>query len=283
MSDLACTLAALHVYPVKSCAGIAPPRWPLGPFGLDLDREWMLVDADGEMLSQRELPRMALVHTAVKGNEVLLRAPGMLPLHLRVDAVEQPCRVRVWDDELPAYDMGALPAQWFNDFLGRPARLARFDTAQRRLASAQWCDGVEAEVAFADGFPLLVASTASLAELNRRLAVRGAAAVTMARFRPNLVLDGLQAFDEDHIDTLEIDADGGTVTLRLVKPCVRCSIPNVDPATAETGAEPGRTLAGFRADARMQGGITFGMNAIVVAGHEHTLAVGQAARATFKV
>jgi hypothetical protein len=206
----------------------------------------------------------------------------MLALHVRLDTVEAATRVRVWDDVVKAYDMGALAAQWFSDFLGRPLRLVRFDPEQQRLSDAAWTGTLQAENAFADGFPLLVTSNASLADLNQRLAARGVAPVTMQRFRPNLVLDGLQPFDEDHIDELTIEAAEGPVRLRLVKPCVRCTIPNVDPATAATGHEPGDTLAGFRADPRMKGGITFGVNAVVVEGLERTLRVGQAARASLR-
>jgi uncharacterized protein len=103
----------------------------------------------------------------------------------------------------------------------------------------------------------------------------------MQRFRPNLVLEGLQAFDEDHIDEITIGAEGGTVRLKLVKPCTRCSMPNVDPLTGVAGVEPGDTLAGFRMDARMNGAITFGMNAVIVEGFECTLRVGQRAVARF--
>jgi uncharacterized protein YcbX len=206
----------------------------------------------------------------------------MLALHVELGVVEAPTRVRVWDDEVKAYDMGALAAQWFSDFLGQPLRLVRFDPEQRRLSSAKWAGEVQAENAFADAYPILVASTASLADLNQRLAARGKAAVTMQRFRPNLVLDGLEAFDEDHIDEITIQTGEGPIRLRLVKPCTRCSIPNVEPETAATGHEPGDTLATFRADARVDGGITFGMNAVVLEGFERTLQVGQAASASYK-
>jgi uncharacterized protein YcbX len=135
--------------------------------------------------------------------------------------------------------------------------------------------------AFTDGFPLLVASTASLADLNQRLAAKGIAPVTMERFRPNLVLDGLQAYDEDHLDELTISTDDGPVKLKLVKPCARCSIPNVDPVTAEMANEPGDTLAGYRANPVVNGGICFGMNAVIVEGIEHLLRPGQAAVATW--
>ncbi len=281
MSDLACTLAALHLHPIKSCGSLAPASSLLIETGLELDRAWMVVDEHGDMLTQRELPRMALIQPTMRHDDMVLRAPGMLALHLSLDTVETPTRVRVWDADVKAYEMGALAAQWFSDFLGRPLRLVRFDPDQSRLSLRRWTGDIDAENAFSDAFPLLVASTASLADLNARLAAKGAAPVTMQRFRPNLVLDGLQAFDEDHIDELTIGADGGTVRLKLVKPCVRCSIPNVDPASGLAGHEPGDTLAGFRADPRMNGGITFGMNAVIVEGVERTLRVGQPALARF--
>jgi uncharacterized protein len=282
VSDVACRVAALYVHPVKSCAGMAVSSALLIETGLEFDRAWMVTDEHGVMLTQRQWPRMALVQTHLRANDMVLRAPGMLALHVALGAVELPTRVRVWDDEIAAYDMGDLAAQWFSDFLGAKARLARFDPEQRRLSKREWSGEIEAKTAFADGFALLVTSSASLADLNARLATRGAPAVTMPRFRPNLVLDGIEAFDEDHIDTLGISTNEGPVVLRLVKPCVRCNIPNVDPLTAATGHEPGDTLASFRADPRMNGGITFGMNAIIVQGIEHTLAAGQAVQASYR-
>ncbi|NWG73943.1 MAG: MOSC N-terminal beta barrel domain-containing protein [Rubrivivax sp.] len=280
MSDLPVTLRAMYLHPVKSCGGIAVDEALVIETGLEFDRAWMVVDEHGEFLSQRELPRMALVAPTLRTNDLVLRAPGMLALHLALDAVEAPCRVRVWDDEVRAYDMGDVAAQWFSDFLGRRARLVRFDPEHERLSDARWSGGVEARAAFADGFALLVVSTASLAELNRRLAERGQPAVGVERFRPNLVLDGLDAHGEDWIDTLTLDSDDGPVVLKLTKPCARCSIPNVDPASAATGTEPGDTLAGYRADARLGGAVTFGMNAVVVSGVEHVLKAGAHGRAT---
>ena len=285
VSDLNCTLSALYLHPVKSCGGFAVAEAVLTETGLDLDRAWMVVDAHGEMLTQRELPRMALVQTALRHTDIVLRAPGMLPLHLSLDAVEAPTRVQVWDDIVKAYDMGALAAQWFSDFLGvKGLRLARFDPEQQRLSERRWTGDIAAENAFADGFPLLVASTASLAEVNRRLTAAGQAAVSMERFRPNLVLDGLtDAHGEDFIDTLEIDADDGPVVLKLVKPCARCSIPDVDPATAATGHAVADVLQAYRADPRVNGGLTFGMNAVIVQGIDRVLRQGAAVRATLNV
>lgn len=281
MSDVVCTLSALFVHPIKSCGGVAPAASLLVETGLEFDRHWIVVDENGEMLTQRELPRMALIQPTLRHADMVLRAPGMLAMHIRLDTVEKPARTSVWGDEVRAYDMGDLAAQWFGDYLGRRARLLRFDPDQQRLSSRQWAGDIDAENAFADGFPLLVTSTASMADLNARLAARGVPAATVQRFRPNLVFDGLQAFDEDHIDQITIGADGGTVRIKLVKPCTRCSIPDVDPATGQPGHAVGDTLAGFRADPRMGGAITFGMNAVIVEGFERTLRAGQPAVARF--
>ena len=279
MSELNCTLQALHVYPVKSCAGVAVRSSLLVETGLDFDRSWMLVDEDGVFVTQREHPRLALVQPTLRQHDLVLRAPGMLALHLALDRAEGPLRVRVWDDSVPAWDMGALAAQWFSDFIGRPLRLARFDPQHHRPSDARWTGGLDAATAFADGFALLVTSTASLAEMNRRLAAQGHAPVDMRRFRPNLVLDGLEAHDEDHVERLEIDTDQGMVQLRLVKPCARCSIPGVDPDRGVQGFEVVDTLSTYRADPRLNGAVTFGMNAIVAEGIDRVLAVGQTCRA----
>lgn len=277
MSDATAALSALFVHPIKSCAGIALHEAELVETGLDLDRAWMVVDPGGLQLTQRDLPRMALIQPSFKGGELLLRAPGMLGLHLKLDTVEEATRVQVWDDIVKAYDMGALAAQWFSDFLGRPARLARFDPEEQRLSSPKWAGDIQAPNQFSDGYPLLVTSSASLVELNRRLQAAGHSAVTMQRFRPNLVLDGIEAFDEDHVREIDINTGEGLVTLRLVKPCTRCTVPDVDPVTAATGHAVADTLAGFRADARVGGGITFGMNGVLVQGAGCLLRVGQSA------
>jgi len=273
---------SLHVHPVKSCAGIALGESLLIETGLEFDRAWMVVDAQGDCITQRQLPRMALVRPQLKSLEMVLRAPGMLALHVALDTVEKPVRVTVWHDEVAAYDMGDLCAQWFSDFLGQPLRLVRFDPEHKRLSERRWTGDIAAENAFADGFPMLVTSVAGLGELNRRLVANGHAEVTMERFRPNLVLDGLDAHGEDALDEIVFDTDDGPVRLKLVKPCGRCPIPDVDPATAEIGAAVRDTLAAYRVDARLDGQLTFGMNAVIVEGIERSLRVGMAGRATFR-
>ena len=280
-NDTTVSLESVHVYPIKSCAATTPAEAMLVETGFDLDRAWMVVDAAGEFVTQRELPRMALIQPKLKLEEMILRAPGMLALHVALDRVESACSVTVWNDTVAAFDMGPLCAQWFSDFLGRPLRLARFDPETRRLANRRWTGTIEAETSFQDGFPLLVASSASLAEVNRRLALAGEAPVTMARFRPNLVLGGLDAHGEDHLDEIAFETPEGPVRIKLVKPCSRCPIPDVDPASAVPGHAVGDVLAQYRSDRRLDGALTFGMNAVVVEGIARTLRGGMQGRASF--
>jgi len=282
MSDVEVRLGSLHVYPVKSCGGVMLNESLIVETGLEFDRTWMVVDEHGAFVSQRELPRMALVQPALRTSDIMLRAPGMLALHVALDTVQEPVRVTVWDDAVQAFDMGDLAAQWFSDFLGRKLRLVRFDPEQKRLSDARWTGAIEAENAFSDGYPILVASSASLDELNARLRQRGVAPVTMERFRPNLVLDGLDAHEEDHLDEIVFDTEEGPVQLKLVKPCSRCTIPDVDPATGVAGHAVGDALATYRSDPRLDGVITFAMNAVVVQGLGRALRTDLAGRASYR-
>ena len=282
VSEQTVSIADLFVHPVKSCARIALDQALLTETGLEWDRQWMVVDEQSDFISQRTHPRLALVKPTLRLNDLVLRAPGMLALHLALDAIDRETTVQVWNDRLRAGDMGDLAAQWFTDFLGQPVRLARFDPEVQRASDARWTGEARALTAFADAFALLVTSTASIAELNRRLLVRGAAAVGSERFRPNLVLDGLDAHGEDWLDRIEFDTPQGPVVLRLVKPCTRCSIPDVDPERGEPDQAVGAELASYRADARMDGRITFGMNAIIERGLECVLTAGLQGRASIR-
>jgi len=305
-------IAALWVFPVKSCAGISVPHAVLTPTGLAHDRAWMVVDADGEMVTQRELPRMALiqpelVHAGVSVAELVLHASGMAALHVPLSAVQAHTQVaagplthdlseahaicvRVWDDQVPAFDMGPAASNWLTEFLGcslGPLRLVRFDQKHQRPSSAKWTQGLQALNQFSDGFPVLVASTASLDELNARLQTKGEAAVDMRRFRANVVLghsdvphaNEVMPHDEDRISTLTLhalaDTPRDTVQLQPVKPCPRCPIPNIDPDSAQSHSVVSDTLQAYRQDPRVNGALTFGMNCVPVSGVGQVLRVGQ--------
>ncbi len=285
--DVKAVITGLWVYPVKSCAGVQVQEALLLDTGLEFDRAWMVVDEHGVFLTQRELPRMALIQPQLKYHDMVLRAPGMLALHIALDQVQEPVRVTIWDDAVKAYDMGPIAAQWFSDFLGTQGRLVRFDPDEKRASSHQWTQGVEALNQFSDGYPLLLVSEASLAGLNEKLQAAGSAAVGMARFRPNIVLGDaagsseLAPHDEDRLDLLQIGTDQGVAQLKPVKPCARCPIPNIDPATALNSPAVGDMLQTYRQDQRLQGALSFGMNAIVLQGSDHLLKVGQSVTANY--
>ena len=266
-------IAELNLHPVKGCRGIALESATLAATGLEVDgigdREWTIVDRQGEFLSQREHPRLALIHASFTPASLLLKAPGMLLLEVPFDSEGDVLKVRVWEDRISAVTQGEIADLWLSNYLGVPARLMRFDYEGRRLAAHRYTGKVDAPFKFADAFPLLVTCNASLAEVNARLQRLGQAPVAMARFRPNIVLDGLPAFEEDYVKELRI----GSATIRPVKRCARCSVPGVDPATGEHSAVVPDLLAGMRST---PDGVMFGVNAIVVAGAGSALRVGDA-------
>ncbi len=262
-------ISRMWIYPVKSFAGIEVDSAVLQATGLAWDRSWMLVDANGLFLSQRTLPRMALVQPRLEADALLL-AFGGTELRLPLAEAGITRTVRVWKDTLQAWDMGDEAARRLGAFLGRECRLVRFDSRERRLSSLKWTGGIEAPNQFADGHPVLVITQGALDGLNARLADQGHAPVGMERFRPNIVLDGLAPHAEDHLAHLRI----GGVQLQLAKPCTRCPIPDIDPLTALSSPEVGRTSRGYRQDARVNGGVTFGRHAIVAGGAGQWLRTG---------
>lgn len=278
------TLSALNIYPIKSCGGIALSEALVSAQGLTADRNWMVVGKNGRFLSQREYPSMAAITVVVEGESISVSAPGMPALQLTMQGVGTVDRVHVtiWDDTVIALDCGAQMHQWFSDYLRTDARLVRFDAAVERICSQRWTGDIRAATQFADGFPLLVIGQASLQDLNRRMQSKGAPVIPMQRFRPNIVIAGLAAYEEDYIDTLTIGEADKAVILKLVKPCVRCAIPGIDQCTGlrdpDWPEEPLDTMAGYRATARVGGGLTFGQNAIVVQGSGRRIRLGDMVR-----
>jgi uncharacterized protein YcbX len=277
-------LSELILYPIKSCGGISVREATLTRAGLAVDavydREWMVVAPDGQFLSQREHPRMALISPRLKADTMELRAPGMLrlevPLGLPAPEDERTIEVKLWDDTWLAYDCDQTTAAWFSSALGTPCRLVRFHPSVTRIVSTRWTGDLEAPTLFSDGYPVLVIGSASLADLNDKLVAAGRAALPMNRFRPNLVIDGLDAFEEDYVDRFTL----GEARLKPVKPCPRCPIPSVDQASGVVGPDPLDILGGYRAKAALDGAICFGMNCIVTEGDGQRLRVGQAVGAT---
>lgn len=273
------TLTELNLYPIKSCAGIALREATVTAAGLMsagiYDREWMVVDGGGRFLTQREHPKMALIRPRINGDMLELRAPGMLRLQIPLD-MPDPDRasaldVQVWNDLVKAYDCDDMTARWFSNAIGAECMLVRFHADARRVANTDWTNGIEAPTLFSDGYPMLVISEASLGDLNEKLLAQSREALPMNRFRPNIVIGGTGAFDEDFAGSITI----GEVVLKPVKPCPRCPIPSVDQATGQIGPDPLDILQSYRANPRLDGAITFGMNAILLAGEGQAVRIGQ--------
>jgi len=248
-------LTGLNTYPIKSARGIPLDESAVDEFGLRYDRRWMVVDEAGVFLSQRSHSRLALVVPSIRDGTLQVDAPGMptlqTPLHPTNTVATS---VTVWDDTTPATWVGDRAAEWFSDFLGCACTLVHMaDQVVRPADPAFAPPGVR--VSFADGFPFLLISEESLANLNRRLAEP----IPMNRFRPNLVVAGGEPHAEDGWGRIEI----GGVRLQVVKPCARCLVTTTDQDTGERGKEPLGTLATYR---KVGGEVMFGQNVV----HENT-------------
>jgi len=241
------------------------------------DREWMVVDRHRRFVTQREYPRLALVETQIADGRLSLAAPDAGAIELpEAPAVDASHEVTVWQSRVRGFDAGDAAAQWISSFLGAALAIVRFDRSRPRVCNPDYAGDSGAHTMFSDGYPVLVIGEASLDDLNVRLRDKGAQPLPMNRFRPNVIVAGLDPYDEDHLDTLESDG----VTLRLVKPCVRCKVTTTDQASGRVGFEPLPTLSTYRRSDALAG-VTFGMNAIVAGGIGRALTVGTPARISY--
>lgn len=268
-------LSGLYIYPIKSAAGIAVNQAIITPRGLRYDRRWMVVTPDGRFMTQRKFPKMARITVQIQNNMLVINAPEMgalhLPLHpeqVAVSAASSDSRetksVEIWGDRCLAWSMGGEAQAWFSDVLETPCELVYMpDESDRPTDHGKF--GVEKQVSFADAYPFLLISEASLEDLNQRLD----APIPMNRFRPNLVVSGCDGFAEDQWTSIHV----GDVPFHVAKSCSRCTIPTVDQATGLRSSEPIKTLATYR---RWDGQIWFGQN--LIHGTLGTLTVGDRLR-----
>lgn len=248
-------LTGLNIYPIKSARGIALDESEVDGFGLRYDRRWMVVDESGVFLSQRTHPRMALIVPSISDGMLRLNAPVMSPMATPLNpSATVSTQVTVWDDVCSATWVGERAAQWFTEFLGIPCSLVHMSDDIVRPANPAFAPP-GARVSFADGYPFLLISEESLADLNGRLS----RPVPMDRFRPNLVVAGGAPYAEDGWNRIEI----GDVPMRVVKPCPRCVVTTTDQLTTVRAKEPLRTLATYR---KVNGEVMFGQNVL----HENT-------------
>jgi uncharacterized protein YcbX len=237
---------------VKSAAGIALDRAEVDEFGIRFDRRWMVVDAGGSFMTQREHPRLALIRTSIAQDRLVLSLRGMPDLELPLvptDTAEREI-VTVWRDQVPALPQGAEAARWLSEGLSTPCRLVFLPRDVIRPVRVG--DVVSpARVGFADAFPFLLVTGEALDALNARLEQ----AVSIDRFRPNIVVAGATPHAEDRWQRIRI----GEIAFDVVKPCSRCVTITVDPHTGKPGSEPLRTLAGYRMEGR---DVNFGQNLV---------------------
>ncbi len=260
-------IASLHIYPVKSCRGVDLDSARVTATGLEWDRRWMIVDARDRFVTQRTHPALATITTVLAGGALRLSADGHPVLDVDPGAEGAARRVQVWKDSCSGIDAGDAPASWVSRVVGDRLRLVRIDPLVPRLADPRYVGPDPQPINFTDGYPVLLLSRESVAELNRRLP----APVPMARFRPSVVIEGVTAHAEDEFANFR----SGTVVLRGVKHCIRCVITTTDQldGSRDPGQEPLHTLKTYRHD-RVLHGIAFGQNCIVAAGIGGMLKVG---------
>ncbi|MFQ3789457.1 MOSC domain-containing protein [Halomonas sp. A29] len=277
-------ITELNLYPVKSLRGIPLEQAMLDVRGLAYDRNWMVVDQVGRFVTQRQLPGMARVSVRLEDGWLVLEHPEAQPLAIELARRDQQrLTAYVWDDACQALDEGEEAADWLTgvlgDLRGSRLRLVRFDEAHRRPVEPRYLQGEEAHTAFADGYPFLIASTASLAALNHELQQKGLVPLPMNRFRPNIVLEGVAAFAEDGWS--EVTAQDGRYRFGLRKPCQRCKITTINQSNGiiEVPGEPLQTLIQMKTQP-MRPGAYFGQNATLLAGAEQSIAVGDTLQAS---
>ena len=286
MSDCTGVITQLFIYPVKSCGGIEVSETRLTASGLEMDREWMIVDQHGMFLTQRQIPHMVWITPSLTRDALVLHAPDQPEISISFAYRGKPLTVTVWRDTLQADDMGDAVADWLDHYLavpGKQFRLVRFSASARRISAKEWTGDIESPNMFSDGFAANIVTQQALDDLNSRLVSAGHEPVSMLRFRPNIVIEGLDAHTEDDLSAMRIHTANGLVELTMAKPCPRCPIPDIDPYTAHSTPTVSQTLQTYRALPRMDGALCFGMNAIVKTGAGRTLHSGQPFEADYAI
>ena len=245
-------VSSLLYYPIKACRGFEVESACVERMGLEHDRRMMVVTAEGEFLTQREHPRLALVTPTLADGTLTLSAPEYDSLQFGIQTSGTPWLVNVWKSKgVHAIDQGDDAAKWFSDWLGTSVRLVHVAKGYKRIINEQYAVNPDDHTGFADGYPILLTSEEGLQDLNSRLD----SPVPMNRFRPNIVVKGCTPFAEDSWNRIRI----GNVELAVVKPCARCEVTTIDKETLERSKEPLKTLGKYR---KQKLGAIFGQNVI---------------------
>ena len=257
-------IADLFVYPVKSCAGVRMKEVSIVPTGFEFDRNWMVIDDGGAFVTQREYPKLALVTPKFGNGGLILSAPGMEPLHLSANGDGKPIAITLFGETHEALTTNDAADAWFSRYLGAPFRIAKCDPRALRKGGVQYPERDASPTSFVDNYGVLVISQASHAALNQKLPET----VPMNRFRPNIVVSGVEEHDEDYFT----QARCGEIALRFVNPCYRCNMTSIDQASGTVGLDVLPVLSTYRYDDAAKG-VKFGAYAAVSGGIGSSLRV----------
>ena len=268
----------IYIYPVKSLKGIPLKKAKTGLRGFKYDREWMITDSDYQFLTQRQIEVMATISVSIDKHSLFLHSSKGNELKINLNAKrEESFQVSVWGDICQAYDEGDAASYWLTDELGhwqgKTLRLLRFCSDRKRPVPAKYLHGHVAESAFSDEFPYLITAWDSLERLNEGLKENGKQEVTMARFRPNIVISDITSIENQ--TSLNLTSKEGNYEFGLRKPCKRCKITtiNQDSGKIIDFKEPLSTLTSLKFSAESYGAF-FGQNAILLSDKECIVRVG---------
>ncbi len=243
-------ISELITYPLKSAKGISSKKLKLNTRGPEFDRDWMVINSNKRFLSQRQHPSMCLIETKLSNNCLTLTAPKKTPITIDFDSNSNTQNVVVWGDQVPASDCGDEAAAWISNYLSTECRLVHMPKETLRLVDTVYAKQNET-VSFADGFPSLIISQASLDDFNSKLE----RPITMAHFRPNIIIESCPPFAEDEWQVIKVNG----ITFSLVKPCSRCIIPAIEP---ESGSKRMDIIKALSKHRRRGNATYFGQNAL---------------------
>ena len=268
----------LFIYPVKSLKGISLNKSETALRGLKFDREWMITNSDYEFITQREIESMATIEVSISSDTLMLSSKNNTQYTIPLDSNKsEPIQASVWGDKCDAYDEGDGASLWLTNVLGqykgKSLRLVRFAKQGVRPVPSKYLDGREAQSAFSDQFPYLITSWESLDKLNKGLIKNGSQVAKMDRFRPNIVVKGIEDLEKKTSQNFLCQQSGYSFGLR--KPCKRCKIItiNQDDGKIDNPKEPLATLTSLRFSDEINGAF-FGQNAILLSNKNFTLKVG---------
>ena len=244
-------IQSLHIYPIKSLGGISLPYAEVLERGLAFDRRWMLVDANGVFITQRKYPSLALISVELSSNHLLVHSNRGASLQVPLNPEGEQIEVTVWDDTVNAIEVSTEVSKWFSSQLKQAVKLVYMPDDSQRMIDPKYAKNEES-VSFADGYPILITNTASLEDLNKKLESK----ISMERFRPNMVVNGQVAFEEDNWYNLAI----GNTKLEVVKRCARCVMVNINPENAIKETKVLQALSTYR---KKNNKVYFGVNALV--------------------